>query len=1114
MKKQNKSPVVVSSEVSFNSNHFNENGNVQHTPIPSHKRASHLDSESARKKRKSRLTDVFMDAETGSVASFESGLNDPFTSTPNQRVGEASTEDLWHDAYTTPVSNNNSKIMSSASVASPSFNLNGPQSSCVMSDVDDPVFEAISLYQAKVIELQKNQIDLLTKLAQKSNIDSFTAAQLASLQSEIDRYQMCIDPLQTKAAAGRSVRLSQTHRLVPQKNETDYAGHEEVEAEFSAANMESEKSHSLLFIGTKPADHHEPVSSPSIQPIVPPHSAEDGIFSQPEISIVQPPSPSPNNASTPHLDGPVGSANAPLEFDSDEDFGEISDSEFHHDPLPTTFPENEIEVVSSDDDMETEVYELLSDIEEAESIKVTDSPQGVRMPEAFAPSATSGKLYPWSVDVNRVLRDVFKLSQFRCNQLEAINGTLTGKDVFVLMPTGGGKSLCYQLPALIDSGSTAGSTVVVSPLISLMQDQTFHLKRKGIKAEMLSSKLSRPERAQVFSDFLSGEIRLLYVSPEMLNASNQLRNSLTKMMQRNRLARIVIDEAHCVSSWGHDFRPDYKLLENLQNDFPRVPIMALTATANERVRLDILKCLRGGNVIFLKQSFNRENLFYAVQEKGKDVIGQISELMKGKFKGKSGIIYCHSRVSCERTAVTLDQAGLRAAFYHGSMTHEEREQVQEAWQGGRILVICATIAFGMGIDKPDVRFVFHLTLPRNMEGYYQETGRAGRDGLQSECILFYHFKDALTLQSMINKDDLSPQIKANHKDMLKRVVQYCQNTTDCRRKQVLQYFNEVFDVRHCRSGCDNCRNGQNSLQEIRDVTERAKEVVQLVQSIQQDNVALGHCIDVYRGSRIKKIMEKGHDRAASYGLGKSLDRTEVERMFHHFMTEGILDEYSVYSSIGFSTSYIKRGPAGTRLLSGKLKVTMAFAAPVEKGTADAADATATETTKVKAKNGTAAAKATPKTKAAPKATPKATPKAASKTKTPKATSAASATPKATPVRKPAAKSAVSAAPVVAATSPFFAGAADPAWTFQENCYGKLEVKRLQLKKDFNLAQVTEVCSNAALTNMAKVLPTDLESFSSIKGITQNQVENFYVYFRPELIKLSEQKQQAGIQGRL
>lgn len=1103
MKKQKITPSDVTPNSSSNPNHLSENGNAEHTPIPSHKRASHLDTESARKKRKSRLTDVFMDAETGSVTSFENDLNNPFTSTPNQRVLDASTEDLWHDVYTTPISNNNSKIMSSASLASPSFNLNGPQSSNVMSDVDDQVFEAISLYQAKVIELQKNQIDLLTELAQKSKIDSFTSAQLASLQSEIDRYQLCIDPLQTKAAAERSVRLSQTHHQVPlRKKERDHSGHEEMEVHKSVTNTPPEKSHSLLFNHTNPADHHEPDSSPSVQPPAPPYSSDEGIFTQPEISPVQPPSPSPNNASTTHLDMPVGSANAPLEFDSDEDFGEISDSEFYHDPPPTTFPENEIEVVSSDNDMETEVYELLSDIEETGAAKVTDSPQGVRMPEAFAPSATPGKMYPWSADVNRVLREVFKLSQFRCNQLEAINGTLMGKDVFVLMPTGGGKSLCYQLPALIDSGSTAGSTVVVSPLISLMQDQTFHLKRKGIKAEMLSSKLSRTERSQVFNDFLSGEIRLLYVSPEMLNASNQLRNSLAKMMQRNRLARIVIDEAHCVSSWGHDFRPDYKLLENLQNDFPRVPIMALTATANERVRLDILKCLRGNNTIFLKQSFNRENLFYAVQEKGKDVIGQISELMRGKFRGKSGIIYCHSRASCERTAITLDQAGLRAAFYHGSMTHEEREQVQEAWQGGRILVICATIAFGMGIDKPDVRFVFHLTLPRNMEGYYQETGRAGRDGLPSECVLFYHFKDALTLQSMINKDDLSPQMKANHKDMLKRVVQYCQNTTDCRRKQVLQYFNEVFDVRQCRSGCDNCRNGQNLHQEIRDVTERAKEVVQLVQSIQQDNVALGHCIDVYRGSRLKKIIEKGHDRAASYGLGKSLDRTEVERMFHHFMTEGILDEYSVYSSIGFSTSYIKRGPAGTRLLSGKLKVTMVFATPVEQAT-EVAAVTAPEPAKGKAKNGTAAAKATPKSKAAaPKATPK--------TKTPKAIPATPATPKATPVRKKTAKSALSAAPVVAASSPFFAGAPDPAWTFQENCYGKLEVKRLQLKKDFNLAQVTEVCSNEALTDMAKVLPTDLESFSRIKGITQIQVESFYVYFRPELVKLSEQKQHAGI----
>lgn len=721
-----------------------------------------------------------------------------------------------------------------------------------------------------------------------------------------------------------------------------------------------------------------------------------------------------------------------------------------------------MEIVSSD----IEIQDFMDKPESAFDA-LPSSPQGLKMTQISAPNIVSNKEYPWSTEVKRVLRETFKLNEFRCNQLDAINATLLGKDVFVLMPTGGGKSLCYQLPALVTSGKTKGITIVVSPLISLMQDQTQSLKNRGISSEMLSSKLEMQDRNRVFDDMFNNKITLLYISPEMLNSSYQLRNALVALANRNELARIVIDEAHCVSSWGHDFRPDYKLLENMKTDYPSVPIMALTATANEQVRLDIFNCLRSDNTTFLKQSFNRTNLYYEVQKKSNDVNNVIADLMSNKFKNQSGIIYCNSRNLCERTAEVLQNSGLNVAFYHAMLSSEERESIQRAWQKGTLQAICATIAFGMGIDKPDVRFVFHLTLPKNMEGYYQETGRAGRDGLPSECILFYNFRDARTLQTMIQKDEnLDFNTKARHKEMLNRVIQYCQNSTDCRRKQVLQYFNETFDVRLCRGGCDNCRFGSNQVKEIRDVSQRAKEIVELVYSVQKDHVTLLNCIEIYRGTRAKRFLDKGLDKARNYGVGKNLDRTEVERMFHHLLTENILEEYAKVKG-GFSSTYIKRGKEGYRVMSGAMRVTMMFNPVI--GTANSRPTSRSSISDV------------------------------SKSKTTRGKAAASKTTSTTTTVK--AKATVSlSTPTNSLPSSSFNSS-----DFEENCYGKLELKRLQLKKDFSMSSVADICSNTTLREMARILPVDVEAFSNLPQISPTQVENFYMYFRTELVKLREQR---------
>jgi bloom syndrome protein len=538
----------------------------------------------------------------------------------------------------------------------------------------------------------------------------------------------------------------------------------------------------------------------------------------------------------------------------------------------------------------------------------------------------SGEKFAWTSELWGKLKEVFKLDSFRTNQLEAINATLSGKDVFVLMPTGGGKSLCYQLPAIVKSGKTKGTTIVVSPLISLMQDQVEHLWEKDIPAGMISSKSPLDERKNTFHLFVTGQLKLLYLSPEMIGASTQAQNAINKLHREGNLARIVIDEAHCVSSWGHDFRPDYTSLSFFKTKYPDIPIMALTATANDHVRMDIVHSLKLEKAVELKQSFNRTNLYYEVLPKDKNHFKHLEESIRGRFKNQTGIIYCHSKNSCEQTADKLSNQGIKTAFYHAGMTPEDRFMIQKKWQSGEIKVICATIAFGMGIDKPDVRFVFHLTLPRTLEGYYQETGRAGRDGNYSHCVMYYTFRDAKNIQTMISKDkELDKAGKEKHLNKLIQVMQYCENNTDCRRKQVLQYFNEEFDKKNCQKNCDNCRRGITSELVEKDVTEHAKKLTNLVKSIQDDKVTLIHCQDVFKGLRYGKISGLGHDGNEFHGSGKDLDRRDIERIAFHLVTEKVLEEYSVLNGAGFTTSYVKAGRNAQSLLSNRKKIIMSFA---------------------------------------------------------------------------------------------------------------------------------------------------------------------------------------------
>lgn len=533
--------------------------------------------------------------------------------------------------------------------------------------------------------------------------------------------------------------------------------------------------------------------------------------------------------------------------------------------------------------------------------------------------------HPWSQEVKTVLKDRFHLRGFRPNQLEAIDATLAGKDTFILMPTGGGKSLCYQLPSIVRGGKTRGVTLVVSPLLSLMQDQVDHLRKRNISAYLMNGESDRSERSWILGQLSNagGEgLELLYITPEMINKNQTLVRALEKLHRRNKLARLVIDEAHCVSQWGHDFRPDYKELGEVRNKLPGVPVMALTATATENVKVDVIHNLKMTGCETFLQSFNRPNLTYEVLPKGKndEVLAGIAEIITKSYRKQCGIVYCLSRNTCEKVAEALrDKHRLKASHYHAGMKSDEKAKVQREWQMGDCQVIVATIAFGMGIDKPDVRFVIHHSIPKSLEGYYQETGRAGRDGKRSGCYLYYGYKDAATLKRMIDSGDGSYEQKARQKHMLRNVVQFCENRSDCRRVQVLAYFNEYFRREDCGSACDSCKS--DSVFESHDFSEHAGWAIKIVRHFEnsQDKVTVLYCVDVLRGD-LKKPKLASHKQLPWYGKGSDLDRGEAERLFYRLLGEDALAENNVINGKDFAVQYLILGRRATEYETGQRKL--------------------------------------------------------------------------------------------------------------------------------------------------------------------------------------------------
>ncbi len=470
----------------------------------------------------------------------------------------------------------------------------------------------------------------------------------------------------------------------------------------------------------------------------------------------------------------------------------------------------------------------------------------------------------------KILKKYFGYDHFRPLQREIIEAVEQGKDTLVIMPTGSGKSLCYQIPAI----HLPGTAIVISPLISLMKDQVDALRLAGVKAAYLNSTLNQEEQQNIQKKFCGGKLDLLYISPEKISTPGTL-----QFLRKTRINLFAIDEAHCISSWGHDFRPDYKALKAIKQHFPNTPVLALTATADKLTRLDIINLLQLKKPARFIASFDRPNISLEVRP-GQKRLQQILSFIRNQPPDESGIIYCLSKKSTENLAQKLRDNGLPAAHYHAGMSSTERSRIQEAFLKDETPIICATVAFGMGIDKSNVRWVIHYNMPKNIESYYQEIGRSGRDGLPAKALLFYSYADVMTWQQIIIQNENTEYAKVQQAK-LERIKQYAE-AVSCRRRILLTYFHE--DRRQNCNHCDICNNPPQQI----NGTIIAQKALSAIYRL-KENVGLNMLINILRGSQSKEIFRQGYHNIKTYGQGREYSFAQWRSYLLQLLNLGYLE---------------------------------------------------------------------------------------------------------------------------------------------------------------------------------------------------------------------------------
>ena len=477
-----------------------------------------------------------------------------------------------------------------------------------------------------------------------------------------------------------------------------------------------------------------------------------------------------------------------------------------------------------------------------------------------------------AADPTHVLQSVFGYDSFRPHQKEIIDRVTGGKNAVVIMPTGGGKSLCYQIPSMVREGVG----IVISPLISLMQDQVDALQQLGVRAAFLNSSLSPGERRDVQADLVRGRLDLCYVAPERV-----MRDRFVETMRQTPVALIAIDEAHCISQWGHDFRPEYLQLTDLRETFPNVPCIGVTATADPPTQDVILERLRMSRDDLFVTGFDRPNIRYTVVPKKKSPKRQLLQFIRSEHSHDSGIVYCLSRRSVESTAGFLDDQGYEALPYHAGLSDRQRQEHQDRFLREQGLIVVATVAFGMGIDKPDVRFVAHLDVPKTLEAYYQETGRAGRDGRPADAWMAYRLSDVVRMRKIIQSSTDNEEHRWAQHHKLNALFGYCE-TTDCRRKVILNYFGDTMEGDTC-DNCDNCLHPVDTW----DGTVAAQKVLSCIARTEQ-RFGAGHVTDVLCGADTQKIRRFGHDDVSTCGIGEERSKKAWKSIIRQLAAKGMI----------------------------------------------------------------------------------------------------------------------------------------------------------------------------------------------------------------------------------